>query len=312
MNTTQLRYFITAAQLQNLSRAAALLHLSQPSLSKSISRLEEEIGVPLFNRNGKKLTLNAQGQRFMESASRILKEADHAVTEIQEMGRANSLSIGIFEAESMVQDCLCAFSQEHPGIRFHIDCSLEPDDSVDINNYDMLVYPSSPAFDKYKGYELGTDPYLLALPASHPLARTPLIRLSRLEGASFVFMKSRGTWTELPFKLCSAMNLSFSVQCFTDSRSMHRYMIANNHLAGFVPESCSGLYRSDPKIALLHISDEKFSKKMMLCFKRDKHLSDLAKEFKRFTLDYMHLVQQETENSEKSKGGTPHADSKNT
>ena len=89
-------------------------------------------------------------------------------------------------------------------------------------------------------------------------------------------------------------------------------MIANNHLAGFVPESCSGLYRSDPKIALLHISDEKFSKKMMLCFKRDKHLSDLAKEFKRFTLDYMHLVQQETENSEKSKGGTPHADSKNT
>ena len=57
MNISQLRYFTTVAQLENVSKAADLLYLSQSSLSKNIAKLEEELGMPLFDRNGKKITL---------------------------------------------------------------------------------------------------------------------------------------------------------------------------------------------------------------------------------------------------------------
>lgn len=78
MTVSQLRYFACVAQVQNLSKAAQMLHLSQPSLSKSISKLEEELGAPLFDRAGKRLLLNERGERFLESAQLILQELEGA------------------------------------------------------------------------------------------------------------------------------------------------------------------------------------------------------------------------------------------
>ena len=72
MNVLQLRYFITVAQLENVTKAADLLHISQSSLSKNISALEKELSVSLFDRNGKNIALNASGERFLESCKKIV------------------------------------------------------------------------------------------------------------------------------------------------------------------------------------------------------------------------------------------------
>ncbi len=64
MELQQLRYFILAAETQNLSLAAKQLGISQPSLSRSITRLENDLGVKLFSRSGKKITLNERVKPF--------------------------------------------------------------------------------------------------------------------------------------------------------------------------------------------------------------------------------------------------------
>ena len=85
MNIQNLRYFATAAKLENVSKTAGLLHASQSAVSKNILALEEELGVRLFDRIGKKLVLNDAGRRFLQSCEIILEETDAVAKDLRHM-----------------------------------------------------------------------------------------------------------------------------------------------------------------------------------------------------------------------------------
>ena len=85
MELRQLEYFVTVANLKNLSKASQVLFVSQPALSKSISSLEEELGVQLFERRNRKMTLTTVGQVFFNRTVRLLKDLDTSVSEIRQM-----------------------------------------------------------------------------------------------------------------------------------------------------------------------------------------------------------------------------------
>src|SRR5215468_8991773 len=79
MELRHLRYFVAAAEAQNVSRAAARLHVSQPALSRQIRDLEEELGFPLFERSAKSVRLTEAGKTFLSEARAVLQRADEAV-----------------------------------------------------------------------------------------------------------------------------------------------------------------------------------------------------------------------------------------
>ena len=79
MELSQLRYFMAVAELGNMSKAAQALFVSQPNLSTSISRLEEEVGVPLFDRRRGKIVLNQNGELLLESVKRAVDTLDAGV-----------------------------------------------------------------------------------------------------------------------------------------------------------------------------------------------------------------------------------------
>ena len=116
MNMTQIRYFITVAQMQSMTRAAELLRLSQPSLSKNIAKLEEELNTRLFDRSGRRITLSEPGKRFLDAAMVMLQELYDAMEEMEELssGTDNRLSIGIFGAHPVILRYLAGFSRLHP------------------------------------------------------------------------------------------------------------------------------------------------------------------------------------------------------
>ncbi|HEX2711817.1 MAG TPA: LysR family transcriptional regulator, partial [Candidatus Acidoferrales bacterium] len=78
MELRHLRYFVTAAEELNFSRAAARLHVSQPPLSRQIRDLEKEIGAPLFDRTAKGVQLTPAGKSFLEQARQILAHSERA------------------------------------------------------------------------------------------------------------------------------------------------------------------------------------------------------------------------------------------
>lgn len=84
MEKLQLEYFLLAAEMLNISKAAEILCISQPSLSQTIKKLEIEIGYPLFNRKGKHISLNGNGQIFLNCVKRMKSTYENALEEIAE------------------------------------------------------------------------------------------------------------------------------------------------------------------------------------------------------------------------------------
>ncbi len=287
MNIAQIRYFVIAAQVQNLSQAAELLHLSQPALSKSIAKLEEELGTPLFLRKGKRILLSKAGKAFLPSAWTSLRALDHVLLDLREqtLGEPARLTIGAYQADSRFTEHLVAFAALHPEVEIDITGFPQDDAEPDINRFDLLLYPDSRRFDKLHGYCLYDEPYLVAVPEGHPLADREQIVPEELQGGQFVFMNRGQIDIEEAYYLCAGLNLRVKTQYMTNLREQHRLLIAEGAAIGFVPKGCAGQYAADPRIRLLSIKGNRFSRRIMLCFKRDKHLSPIGLSCKTFLLE---------------------------
>ena len=83
MDLLQLQYFCTIAQYENITKAAKALFVSQPNLSTSLSRLEDDLGVKLFDRHRGKVSLMANGQLFLDYAERVLNELNAGIKAVQ-------------------------------------------------------------------------------------------------------------------------------------------------------------------------------------------------------------------------------------
>ncbi|WP_109210714.1 MULTISPECIES: LysR substrate-binding domain-containing protein [Microbacterium] len=124
MNLEQLRSFVAVAQLGNFTRAADQLHLAQPSLSRQIAVLEQELGAELFHRSRAGSTLTAAGESLLPLARRMLADASSIRREMDELAglRRGRVRLGATPTlcVSLVAEALAAFHARHPGIELHI------------------------------------------------------------------------------------------------------------------------------------------------------------------------------------------------
>jgi len=291
MNISQLRYFTTVAQLENVSKAADLLYMSQSSLSKNIAKLEEELGMPLFDRNGKKIALNPLGERFLECCNLLLRELDMALEDMEQLscGTDNRIKICVAGVNQRIVDCMAAFRLERPEIEFDLDSGLEWRETLDINDFDVLIYPAGGRYDKYTGYTFSRERYYLAVAEGPELAGNSSISARALDGQDVVFLRNGKMALEYPCTICSAMAVAFRSQCFVDSQAAHCQMIASGMAIGFVTEEEAEFYQSASNIRLIPMQDQRFSRQMMICFRRDKHLSQAARDFRDYAVQYFTL-----------------------
>src|SRR5262252_3974741 len=121
MELRHLKYFVAVAEEQNVTRASARLHISQPPLSRQIRDLEEELGVALFERTPKALRLTAAGRVFLNEAQAVLRRAEQAVETVKSAASADNGQIDVAYAPSLTVQILPAtlrqFQSEAPGVR---------------------------------------------------------------------------------------------------------------------------------------------------------------------------------------------------
>ena len=291
MNILQLRYFITIAQLENVTKASDLLHVSQSSLSKTISALEKELGVELFKRNGRNITLNASGERFLESCKKIVSEMDGTVKEMDEEahGRSNTVRIGIEGGSGKLFSCMNAFKKKHSNVAYDVSCTIEETEHPDINDFDLMVYPEGRKYAKFNGIPFYRERFLLAVHSENELRNKSSATLADLNGRDYVFLRYGDVGYEFPMEICDALAVQFNSVSYVDSRSMHREMIASGLAVGFIPESVMDIYKNDTKIRTLILMNPKFTRQMMICFRKEKHLSEMGAAFRRFALEYFGL-----------------------
>lgn len=291
MDIKTLRHFTTVAQLQNVSRAADLLHVSQSSLSKQIAGLESELGVNLFDRSGKTIRLNSAGMQFYESCSRILSEYSTAEEALRLVSRSKDrrIRIGTAGTPDTLLKAISAFTIAHPETEFIINGHIEEQINLNINDYDMMIIPDEPRFENLSGYTLYQESYYFAVPADSQDVSAITFDPEMLLHQPVVFLRNSELSPEFPYRVCSAMGWELGVVNYVDTRDMHRRMIASGNAAGFVPKSAMESYRKDRGTRFLPVMSSRFTRTMKICFLREKHLSDLGIEFRRFIIDHFDL-----------------------
>lgn len=174
MELHELEYFVTIAQLGNITRAAQQLYVTQPTLTKSLQRLEEETGLPLFQRTGRRLVLTYAGERFLARAKELLSvkralEAEMADIRGEDVGR---LPVGIppVRCSFSLPAVLPGFRQLHPNVEIRIleDDSESLDEALRAGQVDLNFYNFSVPDPRLEYQILSHDAIYAVLPKGHP------------------------------------------------------------------------------------------------------------------------------------------------
>jgi DNA-binding transcriptional LysR family regulator len=183
MELRHFRYFVHVAEELHFGRAAERLGMSQPPLSQQIRLLEEELGVLLFERTSRRVTLTEAGRLFLAEAYKTLDQAAHAIRVARSVGKGDLGEISVGFASSVpftavVSKALTAFRATHPGVRLsltemsraaQIDALLVGKIEVGfIRDIDPPIVPVG-----LEAVLLMTEPLLVAMLADHPLAKAP-------------------------------------------------------------------------------------------------------------------------------------------
>ena len=189
MEIRTLRYFLAVAREENMTRAAELLHVTQPTLSKALKALEDELGKKLFTRHSFSIALTEEGVLLRDRAEDLVTMADKIEREFLSLDdiTGGELCFGLAESYQIryLARELCALKAQYPGLKYHITSgdTEQVTEKLDKGLLDFAVICDVPNGKKYDAIAfLEGDIWGLILPVKDPLAQKETIRVDDLIG----------------------------------------------------------------------------------------------------------------------------------
>ena len=263
MDVRQLRYFLVTAQLEHVTHAARKLSIAQSALSQSLHRLEAELGVKLFTREGRNLRLTEEGAYLRDRLSPIVSELDSACADLEAFAKveANTVSLCIATASVIAVDAIGTFASQHAETRFDVN----RDDASPRN--DIIIDTVQNADGKSGKTEITnfhadfTERVCIAIPASRPHGKT--IALDELSDARFISLAGSRRFRAICDELCANRGFEPDVMFESDNPAVVRKMISLGLGVGFWPERSWGPVDGDDVI-VLPLTDDGFSRTIHL------------------------------------------------
>lgn len=204
MELRKLQYFLVIAEEGSITRAAERLHISQPTLSRQIHELEEELKTRLLVRHSRSVSLTeggillrARAQDIMEMVSKTVSEFENLETHI-----SGDVHIGCAESEQMryIGSCMQEVLDEHPDIRFHLYSGDTSDLSLRLERglLDFAVLADTPDMRRYNALQLpGADRWGLIMRSDAPLAAKTAVTAEDLRGLP-IMVSRQGLRNDIP------------------------------------------------------------------------------------------------------------------
>jgi DNA-binding transcriptional LysR family regulator len=288
MEWQQLEYFHTVAQVQHFTRAAKKLSISQPTLSRAISKLESELGIPLFDRQGRGVTLNPYGQMFYARTARILgemAEAKRELFDLQNPGHGNiSLaflkSLGI----SYVPHLVRSFLDQYPQVNFRLfqNATQMMLDQLERGEVDFCLSSDTETRPGIEWVQLWTEEIFVFVPNSHPLAERQHVTLGEISGEKFIVLKqgygSRTIFDQLFARIGMQPTIAFEGE---EVVSVMGFVAAN--LGITLLPYIAGMDMMN--VSRLSIADVRCERTIGFAWRRDKYLAPSANKFREFLID---------------------------
>lgn len=188
MELLQLKYFKKVAEVGKICDAARELFISAPALSAAISRLEKDLGMPLFDRSNNKITLNSQGQIFLQGVEQVFMTLEHtkgAMARSLRKQNSGTLSLCMISSTQWVE-LVAAYSQRHPEVA--LSCEDVKPGNLELGlpgRYDLLLAVQEDVPAALAGVLeqqiLMEDQPVIMVSAGHPLAKKAAVELRELE-----------------------------------------------------------------------------------------------------------------------------------
>ena len=292
MELHQLQYAVEVANQKNFTRAAEKINVSQSTLSHQIAKLEDELGVKLFDRKARIVCLTQAGEDFIDQARMTLNNLEKAKQTIQAYRGLvkGTLRMGVIASLGRIDyaNMLASFYKQHPGIKFEI---------FQAGTYELIekllrkeieiAFVVMPAADQCKDVEfkhLAFDEYVLALPRFHRLAGAASVDLPMIAKEKFIFHPPTDRMYSILMEACLRAGFTPDIVCESSHSPTCLSLISAGMGIGFFP--WEKLEKTSFDIAVVKLKHP-LKKEIVLAINKESAMTPAAAKFINFVLQWV-------------------------
>jgi DNA-binding transcriptional LysR family regulator len=287
MELLQLKYFQTVARLEHMTKAAEELHVAQPALSKTISRLEQDLGVPLFDRYKKKIRLNPYGKLF-------LKQVDTALTILDEGRRQVVDQAGLEQGRIFLattnHKCdaklISSFLSIYPEVNLRLTQTTSHERKIELlqgGELDFCITSLPIDHPEIESIDFLTEEIFLVIPSNHHLSSRSSILLHEVAEESFIGLHKKHSFRELTDRYCKSAGFKPKITCEVDNYTVVSDFVKAGMGIALLTE---GAKKKESSLIYLPIDKPICQRTFQLLWWKNHYLSKAAHTFRDFLIQY--------------------------
>jgi DNA-binding transcriptional LysR family regulator len=286
----QMKAFAAVARHLSFTRAARELHLTQPAVSQQIRLLEEEVGMPLFEKIGRQVQLAPAGVELLQYATQtieLMREASEALAAMRGLKRGVLKLGAVSTAKYFAPSLLSAFTPAYPEvtIKFDVGNREEVIKQMADNEIDLVIMGRPPRELETIAAPFAKHPLVIIASPDHPLASRRRIPLKRLAVEQFI-IREEGSGTRASMEhVFRERDVPFRVSMEVSSNETIKQAVMAGMGIGFISAHTVGLELTAGKLVCLDIVGLPIVRDWYVMYLRDKHLSPITEAFRRFLLE---------------------------
>ena len=284
MELLQLKYFLAVAESEHMTNTAKQLHIAQPALTQSIHRLEQELGVSLFERAGRGIRLSPAGAYVRDRVKPAMETLENVARDVQlfQQGEQGVVRVGVHAASGVAIDGIAAYSELNP----HVSFEITQDERE--RHRDVIVTTITPRGSSTVENAVEKTPFSerigIAVPASSALGDTA--SLADFANERFIALAGSRRFREVCDTFCAHRAFTPHIAFESDNPLVVKKMIGLGLGVGFWPDHSWG--DLDPKSCrLVHLQEPEFTRDVIVAKTSRCTPDSEAQRFYDFLLDYV-------------------------
>ena len=288
MELHQIRAFLTVAKYQHMTRAANELMVSQPALSKTIKSLEDDLGLPLFDRVGNKIQLNQAGQIFLDYAREIQAATENVRIELHNYQQTGNDTICIAQNLSYEDSHLAVigFRKLYPNVHFEFSPYLNTSEGIPLL-HDFSIFCTAQPIQEPDCRTILEERIQLGVPLDSPLAARESITLREAADNDFIFTHPfHSALNDIMFMQCALRDCKPRILTTVPTKDDAIYLLQNGTGVVFAPEMTWYYMSKQRGFALVPISDADCRRCINLRWKTKGYISKASALFRAYLLEF--------------------------
>ncbi|WP_297134454.1 LysR family transcriptional regulator [Terrisporobacter sp.] len=293
MNLQQLEYFKIIAETRNFTTASNILSVTQPALSKAISKLEEELDVSLFEKEGRNIKITKFGEEFFKYVDSALNEIERGKEKLKDMKKSNDRVISISSnhciGSTFIPFLISNFINNKLQVKFNINNQSTEEILKDLQHgrVDFGFFDNIEEIEKYQEVEfklVKKEEYVLIVPKNHHLANKEEINLSELKDEYFIVYKDKSCGEKITYS--EFIDYTPKILAEPSEGGVLSGLVASG--AGIAIVLNTPIMNTN-KISVIKIKDNIGYKSIYMGWNKALYTSQIKKEFKEYTLSLVNV-----------------------